>query len=304
MGVLESKTAIVTGAGRGIGREEAKLLAAEGASVTVNDVDADAAQAVVDEIVAAGGAAVPNTDDVSTWAGAEAIVASVVDATGGPGVGHLDILVNNAGILADAMSFSMTEAQWDDVIRVHLKGHFAPAHFAGIHWRERAKRGEGVDGEEGVSGRIINTASESGLYGLAGQANYATAKAGIAAMTVTLGRELKKYGVTVNAVAPRARTRMTETVLGDLLPAEGQFDEWDPANIAPVVAWLASDAAADITGQVVVVNGDKVHLMTGWSPIGRIDNGGQRWTVADLEARRADLFGEHSSKLPVTGFGE
>jgi 3-oxoacyl-[acyl-carrier protein] reductase len=299
MGTLETKTAIVTGAGRGIGREEAKLLAAEGAIVTVNDVDGEAAAAVVAEIEAAGGQAVANTDDVSTWAGAEAIVASVVDSTGRPGSGHLDILVNNAGILGDAMSFSMSEAQWDDVIRVHLKGHFAPAHFAGMHWRERSKAGEAD-----VSGRIINTASESGLYGLAGQANYATAKAGIAAMTVTLGRELKKYGVTVNAVAPRARTRMTETVLGDMLPAAGQFDEWDPANIAPVVVWLASDSAADITGQVVVVNGDKVHLMTGWSRVGRIDNDGRRWTVEDLAARRDELFGERSTTLPVTGFGE
>jgi 3-oxoacyl-[acyl-carrier protein] reductase len=294
MGQLEAKTAIVTGAGRGIGREEARLLASEGAAVTVNDLDAAAAGAVVDEIVAAGGTASVSTDDVSTWSGAEAVVASVTDATG-----HLDILVNNAGILADAMSFSMTEAQWDDVIRVHLKGHFAPAHFAGMHWRERAK-----GGDDDVSGRIINTASESGLYGLAGQANYAAAKAGIAAMTVTLGRELKKYGVTVNAVAPRARTRMTETVLGNMAPAEGEFDEWDPANIAPVVAWLASDASADINGQVMVVNGDKVHLMTGWSRVGRIDNGGRRWTVEELQARRGDLFGDRSTKLPVTGFGE
>jgi 3-oxoacyl-[acyl-carrier protein] reductase len=294
MGRLDDKTAIVTGAGRGIGRDEALALAAEGATVTVNDVDRSTAQAVVDEITAAGGTAVANTDDVSTWAGAEAIVSSVVERSG-----RLDILVNNAGILGDAMSFSMTEQQWDDVIRVHLKGHFAPAHFAGIHWRERAK-----GGEEGVSGRIINTASESGLYGLAGQANYATAKAGIAALTITLGRELKKYGVTVNAVAPRARTRMTETVLGDMAPAEGQFDDWDPANIAPVVVWLASDSAADITGQVMVVTGDKVHLMTGWARVGRIENGGSRWTVDDLEAHRAELFGDRSTKLPVTGFGE
>ena len=293
MGQLEAKTAIVTGAGRGIGREEARLLAAEGAAVIVNDLDAAAAGAVVDEIVAAGGTASVSTDDVSTWSGAEAIVASVTDATG-----HLDILVNNAGILADAMSFSMTEAQWDDVVRVHLKGHFAPAHFAGIHWRERAKGGEAV------SGRIINTVSESGLYGLAGQANYASAKAGIAAMTISLGRELKKYGVTVNAVAPRARTRMTETVLGNMLPAEGEFDEWDPANIAPVVAWLASDDSADINGQLVVVNGDKVHLMTGWSRVGRIDNGGRRWTVEQLQARRGELFADRSTKLPSTGFGE
>jgi NAD(P)-dependent dehydrogenase (short-subunit alcohol dehydrogenase family) len=294
MGRLDGKAAIVTGAGRGIGRGESILLAAEGAHVTVNDVDADAAAAVVAEIQATGGQATADSHDVATWAGAEAIVASVVEAAG-----HLDVLVNNAGILADAMSFSMTEQQWDDVIRVHLKGHFAPSHFAAVHWRDRAK-----SGEDAVSGRIINTASESGLYGLVGQANYATAKAGIAAMTITLGRELRKYGVTVNAVAPRARTRMTETVLGGLMPAEGEFDEWDPENIAPVVAWLAADAAADVTGQVLVVNGDKVHLMTGWSRVGRIDNGGRQWTVDDLEAHREELFGEHGSKLPVTGFGE
>jgi NAD(P)-dependent dehydrogenase (short-subunit alcohol dehydrogenase family) len=193
----------------------------------------------------------------------------------------------------------MDEQQWDDVIRVHLKGHFAPSHFAGQHWRERAKQGE-----QGVRGRIVSTASESGLYGLAGQANYATAKAGIAAMTITLARELGKYGVTVNAVAPRARTRMTETVLSGLMPEEGAFDEWDPANIAPVVVWLVSDDAADVTGQVLVVNGDKVHLMTGWSRAGRIDNGGRRWTVDDLQARRTELFGERGSTLPPTGFGE
>jgi NAD(P)-dependent dehydrogenase (short-subunit alcohol dehydrogenase family) len=294
MGRLDTRSAIVTGAGRGIGRDEALLLAAEGARVTVNDVDPGAAAAVVAEIIAAGGQASPDSHDVSTWVGAEAIVASVVDDQG-----QLDILVNNAGILGDAMSFSMTEEQWDDVIRVHLKGHFATAHFAGRHWRERSKAGE-----PDVRGRIINTASESGLYGLAGQANYASAKAGIAALTITLGRELRKYGVTVNAVAPRARTRMTETVLGGLMPSDGSFDEWDPANIAPVVVWLASDAAADITGQVLVVNGDKVHLMTGWSRVGRIDNGGQRWSIDDLDNGRAELFGERKSGLPVTGFGE
>ena len=293
MGVLDGKIAIVTGAGRGIGREEAILLAAEGSKVTVNDVDSSAAADVVAEIRAEGGIARIDSHDVSSWSGAEGAIAELLAAEG-----QLDILVNNAGILRDTMSFSMTEEQWDDVIRVHLKGHVAPAHFAAIHWRERAKQGEPV------TGRIINTASESGLYALAGQINYASAKAGIAAMTVILGRELRKYGVTVNAIAPRARTRMTETVLGGLTPAEGQFDEWDPANIAPIVVWLASDAAADITGQVMVVNGDKVHLMQGWHRVGRVDNDGQRWTVADLEAKRAVLFGEHGSKLPLPGFGE
>lgn len=294
MGALEGKTALVTGAGRGIGREEALLLGAEGAHVTVNDVDRTEADAVVAEIVAAGGTARADGHDVSTWEGAEAAIGGVI-ADGG----RLDVLVNNAGILRDTMSFSMTEAQWDDVIRVHLKGHAACAHFAGAHWRDRAK-----GGEEGVSGRIVNTASESGLYGLVGQINYATAKAGIASMTIVLGRELRKYGVTVNAIAPRARTRMTETVLGALLPEEGAFDEWSPANIAPVVAWLASDAAADVSGQVFVVNGDKVHLMAGWDRCGRIDNAGERWTIAALEARRADLFGDRSPGLPTMGFGE
>ncbi len=293
MGALDGKAVIVTGAGRGIGRAEATFLAAEGAHVTVNDVDRSVAAEVVADIQAAQGNARVDDHDVSTWSGAEAAIADVVADEG-----RLDVLVNNAGILRDAMSFSMTEEQWDDVIRVHLKGHVGPSHFAGMHWRERAKAGEAV------TGRIINTASESGLYGLAGQANYAAAKAGIASLTIILGRELRKYGVTVNAIAPRARTRMTETVLGALTADEGQFDEWDPANIAPVVAWLASDAAEEVTGQVMVVNGDKVHLMHGWHRVGRIDNGGRRWTVADLEAGRAILFGEHGSRLPAPGFGE
>jgi NAD(P)-dependent dehydrogenase (short-subunit alcohol dehydrogenase family) len=293
VGTLDGKATIVTGAGRGIGREEALCMAAEGALVTVNDVDGDAAEATAADIRDAGGTARADTEDVATWRGAEAAVDGVVGAHG-----RLDVLVNNAGILRDAMSFSMSEEQWDDVIRVHLTGHLAPSRVAAIHWRERAKAGEPV------TGRIVNTVSESGLYGLAGQANYAAAKAGIASLTIVLGRELRKYGVTVNAIAPRARTRMTEAVLGSLLPGEGEFDEWDPANIAPVVAWLASDAAADITGQVIVVNGDKAHLMEGWHRVGRIDNGGVRWTPADLEAKRGVLFGDRSTGLPVTGFGE
>jgi 3-oxoacyl-[acyl-carrier protein] reductase len=294
MARLQGKTALVTGAGRGIGRAEALLLAAEGAAVTVNDVDAEAARAVAGEITNAGWRATASSDDVATRHGADAAVNSVIDAHG-----RLDVLVNNAGILRDAMSFSMSDDDWSEVLRVHLTGHFAPAHFAGIHWRQRAKAGEGP-----VHGRIVNTTSESGLYGLAGQANYAAAKAGIAALTVSLARELGKYGVTVNAIAPRARTRMTETVFGSLQPEHGGFDEWDPANIAPVVAWLASDDAADVTGQVLVVAGDKVHLMTGWSRIGRIANDGRRWTVDDLDDRRSELFGERGSGLPVTGFGE
>jgi 3-oxoacyl-[acyl-carrier protein] reductase len=289
---LDGKVAVVTGSGRGIGRAEALLLAAEGARVVVNDVDADQAKAVADEIRAAGGAASVHTDDVSTWAGAESIVQQAVDEHG-----QLDILVNNAGIIRDGMSFSMSEDAWDDVLRVHLKGHFACAHFAGAHWRARAKAGE-----DGVSGRIINTASESGLYGLAGQINYATAKAGIASMTIVLGRELAKYGVTVNAIAPRARTRMTETVLHGLEPEEGEFDEWDPANIAPIVAWLVGDEAADISGQVFVVFADRVHLMQGWDLFGSIETDG-RWTLDELQSKKQELFGERSPGLPKMGFG-
>jgi NAD(P)-dependent dehydrogenase (short-subunit alcohol dehydrogenase family) len=291
---LAGKTALVTGAGRGIGRAEALLLGSLGAEVTVNDVDAGEAKSVAHEITGAGGTAHSDDHDVSTWSGAGSAVGHVIERSG-----KLDILVNNAGIIRDAMSFSMTESQWDDVIRVHLTGHAACAHYAGLHWRERSK-----GGGDNVSGRIVNTASESGLYGLVGQVNYAAAKAGIASMTIVLARELKKYGVTVNAIAPRARTRMTETVLGGLEPEEGQFDEWDPANIAPVVAWLADDRTANVTGQVFVVNGDKIHLMGGWTRIGRADNGGHRWTVDDLERVRADLFADRGSKLPPMGFGE
>ncbi len=205
--------------------------------------------------------------------------------------------MNNAGIIRDAMSFSMSEEQWDDVLRVHLKGHAACSRFAGAHWRERAK-----GGEQGVSGRIINTASESGLYGLAGQINYATAKAGIASMTIVLGRELAKYGVTVNAIAPRARTRMTETVLQGLEPAPGEFDEWDPANIAPVVAWLAGDEAADVSGQVFIVFANRLHLMGGWDLIDTVETDG-RWTIDDLRARKNELFAARPPGLPKMGFG-
>ena len=213
MGLFDGKVAIVTGAGRGIGREEALLLASEGAAVVVNDLggarsgegtDAGPAQEVVDEITKAGGKAAANTDDISSWTGAEQLINQAVEEFGG-----LDVLVNNAGILRDKMSFNMTEDEWDAVIQVHLKGHFAPSHFAASYWRGKSK-----ETGEGVNAKIVNTASESGLYGNAGQANYAAAKAGIAAMTIVMGRELERAGVRVNAIAPVALTRLTEDLMG------------------------------------------------------------------------------------------
>jgi NAD(P)-dependent dehydrogenase (short-subunit alcohol dehydrogenase family) len=195
------------------------------------------------------------------------------------------------------MSFNMDESDWDDVIRVHLKGHFAPSHFASVHWRNRSKAGEKV------SGRIINTASESGLFGNAGQANYGAAKAGIAALTIILARELKNYGVTANAIAPRARTRMTEDLFGNMAKVEeGKFDAFAPENVAPLVTFLATDEAADISGQVFVVFGGTVWVMQGWSAAGKVDRD-SRWTPKELADAKAQLFGNHSSGIPPFELG-
>jgi len=300
MGMLDGKVAVVTGAGRGIGRAHARLLAAEGALVVVNDLgtatagggsDTTPAQQVTEEIVGGGGRAVANCDNVATWAGAGSLVQHALDE-----FGRLDIVVNNAGILRDAMSFNITEAEWDSVIEVHLKGHLATCHHAVKHWRSLGKAGEEV------SGRIINTASESGLYGQAGQINYATAKAGIVSMTIVLAREMKKYGVTANVVCPRARTRMTETVAGAVDFMSGT--EWEPENISPMVVFLASDAAADVSGQVFVVWGTRVHLMEGFTLANTLDRGEGRWTPAELAARKDELFVGRRSKVPPMGFGQ
>jgi 3-oxoacyl-[acyl-carrier protein] reductase len=301
MGILEGKVAIVTGGGRGIGRGHARLLAAHGARVVVNDLgaamegggrDATPARTVVDEIVATGGAAVANGDDVATWDGARNLVAQAVAEWG-----RLDILVNNAGIIRDAMSFKMDEATFDSVIKVHLKGHFATCRFAAEHWRDRSKAGEEL------SGRIINTVSESGLHGQPGQLNYSAAKGGILSMTLVLARELRKYGVTANCIAPRAKTRMTATmdVAGDFMTGP----EWDPDNIAPMVVFLASDAAADVSGQVFVVFGPNLYLMEGWQMVSELHREGDgRWTPEELIARRDELFAGRRSKVPPMGFGK
>jgi NAD(P)-dependent dehydrogenase (short-subunit alcohol dehydrogenase family) len=296
MGALEGKVAVVTGAGRGIGRAEALLLAAEGAAVVVNDVggewdgvgnDTRPAQQVADEIKAAGGKAAANNADISTWEGAHELVRQAVDT-----FGSLDSVVNNAGILRDAMIFNMTEENWDAVVRVHLKGHAAVTHHACAHWRGLAKAGEAV------SGHIVNTSSEAGLYGLRGQSNYAAAKAAIAALTQVTAREMRKYNVTANCIAPRARTRLITNTFGEsvMAPPEEGFDTFAPENVAPLVTFLASDAAAHVSGQVFTVWGGSVQVMRGWEGGPTIERG-DRWTVDELASESAKLFDGMASAL-------
>ena len=293
MGLFDGKVAIVTGAGRGIGREEALLLAKEGASVVVNDLggartgegnDVGPAQEVVDEIVAAGGKAAANTDDCSSWSGAEGLVNQAIET-----FGSLDILVNNAGILRDKMSFNMTEDEWDAVIKVHLKGHFAPAHFAGKYWRQKSK-----DTGASVNAKVVNTASESGLYGNAGQANYAAAKAGIASLTIVLARELERFGVRVNCIAPVALTRLTEDLMGG---REGIAEQLDPANIAAGVAWLASDLSEGVSGQVLKIQGGLAQIVQGWRPVSQITST-ETWTIEAIAAQRDALFAKTEPGIP------
>jgi len=256
--LCEGRVCLITGAGRGIGREHALMLAEHGAAVVVNDLgaavdgqgaDAGPAQAVVDEIEARGGAAVANTDDISTLDGARRLVDQAVEAFGG-----LDVVVNNAGILRDRMLVNMSEEEWDSVIRVHLRGTFAPSRVAAVYWRDRSKAGERNDA------RIINTTSASGLWGNVGQVNYGAAKAGIAAFTVIAARELGRYGVTVNAIAPGALTRMTQNLGID----ETRRANLDPRWIAPLCTWLASTASAGVTGQVFEASGERLAIAEGW----------------------------------------
>jgi NAD(P)-dependent dehydrogenase (short-subunit alcohol dehydrogenase family) len=260
-GICEGRVCIVTGAGRGIGREHALMLAGQGAKIVVNDLggsmdgtgaDMGPAQQVVDEIKAMGGEAVANTDDVSDWEGAQRLINTAVES-----FGALDVLVNNAGILRDRMLVNMAEEEWDAVIKVHLKGTFAPSRWAAAYWRERVKAGETNDA------RLINTTSVSGIYGNAGQTNYGAAKMGIAAFTVIASLELARYGVTVNAIAPGALTRMTEG-LGGFEPTEEQREEMSPRWIAPICTWLASPESAGVTGRVFEASGRVLAIAEGW----------------------------------------
>jgi NAD(P)-dependent dehydrogenase (short-subunit alcohol dehydrogenase family) len=281
---LSGKVAIVTGAGRGIGREHALALARAGAQVVVNDLgaslagegaDAGPAHVVVREIEALGGRAVANGENVADFAGARRLVEQAIGE-----LGRLDILVNNAGILRDRMLVNMEEDEWDAVISVHLKGHFAPTRHAAAYWRERAKAGEDV------RARVINTSSPSGVFGNVGQANYGAAKAGIVGFTLVAAQELRRYGVTVNAIAPNARTRMTQAAFGELAPPEEGFDPADPANNSPVVVALCADEAQAITGQVFFVYGGAANVLRGWEAGELLSAGEARW---DPDALLAEL---------------
>ncbi len=301
MTLLEGKVAIVTGAGRGVGRGHALELARQGARVIVNDLggewdgsgeDNRPASEVVAEIRALGGEAAPNFDNVASWEGAENMIKQAVET-----FGDLNILINNAGILRDRMAFNMEEAEWDAVVTVHGKGHFAPTKFACAYWRQRSKEVGGP-----IHGRLIHTSSESGLFGNAGQCNYDFAKAGLISFSLCVAREMQKYGVTSNAIAPRARTRMTEGTFGNIPRPEG-FDAWDPDNVAPWVVYLCTERAAHISGQCFIVTGGEVHLIEQHHAVRQI-NKGDRWSVEELVEKSADLFGDlptsPQSRVPVS----
>ncbi len=299
-GICEGRVVIVTGAGRGIGRGHALEFAHQGARVVVNDLGAEVdgtggstgpAGEVVEAIRAAGGEAVANGEDVSDWEGAQRLVRVAVETFGG-----LDVLVNNAGILRDRMLVNMTVEEWDAVVRVHLRGTFAPSRWAAAYWRERAKAGETNDA------RIINTTSSSGIYGNAGQTNYGAAKAGIAAFTVIAAKELERYGVTVNAIAPGALTRMTENLgrRGTSGPQPGDFDPRAPDNVAPLVVWLASAEGRAVTGRVFNVAGGRISVAEGWHVGPGVDKGG-RWDPAELGAVVPDLVARAAPNADMSG---
>jgi NAD(P)-dependent dehydrogenase (short-subunit alcohol dehydrogenase family) len=299
--ICEGRVAIVTGAGRGIGRGHAIELARQGARVVVNDLGAEVdgvgsssgpAHEVVEEIKSFGGQAVANGEDVSDFDGAGRLINSAIETFGG-----LDVLVNNAGILRDRMLVNMTIEDWDAVIRVHLRGTFAPTRWAASYWRDRSKAGEVNDA------RIINTSSSSGIYGNIGQTNYGAAKAGIAAFTVIAAKELGRYGVTVNALAPGALTRMTENLQrarATATPGPDEFDARSPDNVAPLVAWLASVESASVTGRVFNVAGGRISIAEGWHAGPVIDKGG-RWDPAELGPVVLDLVSKAPPNAEMNG---
>ena len=288
MSRLEEKVAIVTGAGSGVGKEHALLLASEGAQVVVNDIG-EGANETVAMINANGGKAISHIGSVSDWSTGEDLISTALD-----NFGDLHILINNAGILRDAMSFSMSEQEFDEVIAVHLKGHFVCARSAAIYWRNQSKAGKES------ARRMIHTTSESGLFGGPAQSNYASAKGGILTLSLTLGRELSKYGVTTNVVAPRARTGLTDYIQSMAAPeTKDQFDVYDPANVSPFVVWLCTDEAQDVNGQAFIVGGSGVWWMRSWSHINHIKLDAQKLSISQIGELKDELFNGEDTGIPA-----
>ncbi|MBU6269025.1 MAG: SDR family oxidoreductase [Sphingomonadales bacterium] len=299
MGICDNRTVIITGAARGLGRAYALAFAAEGANVVVNDIgaslggegrDTSAADAVVAEIKAAGGQAIANYEDITDWDAAERIVKAALDA-----FGDLHVVVNNAGIVRDRMFVSATLDEWDATMHVHLRGHFCLSRHAVNYWRSKQKEGRNPEA------RIINTSSGAGLQGSIAQAAYSTAKGGIAALTLVQAAELGRYGVTANALAPSARTRMTEQAFAEKMATEGQaFDAMDPANVAPTVVWLGSAESAEVTGCVFELEGGKIMLEQGWREGPFVDQDA-RWQPAEVGAMVEKLLAERVPPRKVWG---
>ncbi|GHC90542.1 SDR family oxidoreductase [Streptomyces violaceochromogenes] len=298
-GLCSERVAIVTGAGRGLGRAHALALAAEGARVVVNDLGVGLdgtgsgrgpAQLVVDEIVARGGQAVVHGGDIATTEGAASLIRTAVET-----YGRLDTLVNNAGFLRDRMLVNLGEDDWDAVVRVHLKGHFLPLKYAAAHWRAEAKAGRVP------VARVVNTSSGAGLSGSVGQGNYSAAKAGIIGLTLVAAAEMGRYGVLVNAIAPAARTRMTEATFAETMAAPGTgFDAMAPENVSPLVVWLGSAASAGVTGRVFEAEGGRITVMEGWRP-GPTADKGARWSPAEAGEAALGLLAEATVPEPVYG---
>ena len=290
MAICTQRTVVITGAGAGLGRAYALAFAQEGANVVINDIRAEAAQAVADEVRAAGGQALANTGDITTLAGAQSILDATLAA-----FGDVHVLVNNAGVLRDRMFLSLSEEDWDTVMRVHLRGHFCMGNTFGRYWRDRKKAGHAVDA------RIINTSSGAGLQGSIGQSNYVAAKGGIAALTLVQAAELGRYGITVNSLAPAARTAMTEAGMPDMVKKpESGFDIWDPLNVASIVVWLGSAQSAHVTGRCFEAKGGELSVADGWHT-GKITDKGARWEPAELGAVVDRLIAEAPAPQKVYG---